>query len=75
LTDRNLELDIWIPSLKKAIEINGIYWHSKKDVMRRDKMKKMVSNNLNISLFIVTDKEWLCNKNEVKNNLRKFIGV
>ena len=28
LTGKNLELDIYIPSLNKAIEYNGGYWHS-----------------------------------------------
>jgi len=28
LTNKNLELDIWIPDLNKAIEYNGTYWHS-----------------------------------------------
>lgn len=27
-TGRNLELDIFIPSLMKAIEFQGTYWHS-----------------------------------------------
>ena len=29
--DRNLELDIYIPSKNVAIEFNGIFWHSKTD--------------------------------------------
>ena len=27
ITNRQLELDIWIPRLRKAIEFNGEYWH------------------------------------------------
>lgn len=34
-----LEIDFWIPSRNKAIELNGEYWHSKPDKIINDKIK------------------------------------
>ena len=34
-TGCNLELDVYLPELNKAIEFNGVYWHCLKNVKRR----------------------------------------
>lgn len=39
-----LELDIFIPDFKLAIEINGIYWHSKKDKNYHSDKRKLCKN-------------------------------
>jgi hypothetical protein len=39
---QKLEVDIFIPDIFLAIEINGIYWHSKKETKRKDLFKKTV---------------------------------
>ena len=36
-TDKHLELDIWIPTLNKAIEFNGEYWHNNNYSKYKDK--------------------------------------
>jgi len=58
LTNKNLELDIWIPSLNKAIEYNGLYWHSFKDVIKHDKIKKEQCEKLGIDLLIIQEDNW-----------------
>ena len=74
LTGYNLELDIYIPSLNKAIEYNGEYWHS--DIIR-DEIKAIECEKLNIDLLIVKDYNWINNRNlemeKVKNWLIKIL--
>ena len=49
-TNRKLELDIWMPKLNKAVECNGIYWHSKKLVVKKDKIKNQLCKQQGIDL-------------------------
>ena len=72
-TGRMLEIDIWIPELRKGIEYNGKYWHSFPETIRRDKIKKIFCDNNNIDLLIIDDVEWKKNKNFEK--IKQFIGV
>ena len=64
-----LELDIYIPNNKLAIEFNGLYWHSSNDVCDDNKYKKMHLNKTNlceeqnITLLHIFENEWL-NKNK-----------
>ena len=65
-----LEIDIWIPELKLAIEINGVYWHSlseneeyEKKALKKKHLLEQQGNNLlmfydfeiNTKLHIVTN--------------------
>jgi len=72
-TGRMLEIDIWIPEIRKGIEYNGRYWHSFPETVRRDEIKKMFCDNNNIDLLIVDDVEWRKNKDFEK--IKQFIGV
>jgi len=72
-TKKFLELDIWIPSLRKAIEVNGRYWHEKKETKKRDRIKKKVCMDNNISLLSIDDKNWNINKGKEKERIQKFI--
>jgi len=58
LTNKNLELDIWIPTLNKAIEFNGDYWHSRKRTIKTDKIKKEECEKQNIDLLVIWEHEW-----------------
>ena len=72
-TGRNLELDIWFPNLNKAIECNGLYWHSGDECLKRDQLKVELCEQQDIDLLVITDKQWelrLC-----KNVVINFIGV
>lgn len=60
LTKKNLELDIYFPELNKAIECNGIYWHSTEQAIVRDTIKIDQCINSNIELLTITDEEWFC---------------
>jgi len=57
-TGYNLELDIWIPSMNKAIEYNGLYWHSLVGRESNDKTKAKQCRQLGIDLLIVSDEQW-----------------
>lgn len=73
ITGYYLELDLWFPTIKKAIECNGVYWHSKKSRKNYDRIKKNVCEKLNIQLLIITDKEWKQNISFFKNKIKNFI--
>jgi len=73
LTGRNLELDIWIPSMSKAIEYNGLYWHSFIDREKLDKIKQEQCQNLGIKLLIINEYNWIDNQEFEKRIIRNFI--
>jgi len=73
-TGYNLELDIWIPSTRKAIEYNGMYWHSHFNKITNDYIKKHQCLNNNISLLIVNEYNWLNNQESEKQIIRNFIN-
>lgn len=72
-TNCYLELDIFFPDKKKAIELNGVYWHSRTDKINNDEIKKELCREYDINLMIITDDEWNTNKQNVQCNIRKFI--
>lgn len=73
LTNQNLELDIWIPELRKAIEFNGIFWHSSKYSKAKDKIKKEQCLVRGIDLLVIEEKDWLTNKEGCVRKIRSFI--
>ena len=73
-TGHNLELDIFLPDLMKAIEYNGAYWHSDKETKYRDKQKVVQCKELGIDFMVIEEENWN-NNEEVKNNINKWIGV
>jgi hypothetical protein len=72
LTDRYLELDIWIPSLRKAIEYNGEYWHRKN--IERDIQKIEQCKKCDIDLLTIEDDKWKSNKKYWKNYIREWLN-
>jgi len=75
LTNRNLELDIWIPFLNKAIEFNGEYWHSSDDVKYRDAEKVKQCKEKNIDLLVIWYKDWKNNKNKVIKQIKLWMNL
>lgn len=73
-TNRNLELDIWIPLSKKAIEYNGYYWHSLPGQQYKDGIKVQQCKKKNINLMIVEEMEWINNKEKCISNITNFIN-
>lgn len=71
-----LELDIYIPSKKIAIEYNGLYWHS--ELNGKDKKyhinKTSLCKNKGIRLIHIFEDEWINKEDIVKNKLRHILG-
>lgn len=72
-TNKFLELDFYFPECNKAIECNGIYWHSKDIVMQRDTLKKELCIKMNIELLVLPEDLWYTYKNNQKDIIYKFI--
>lgn len=71
-----LELDYYIPSIRLAIECNGVYWHNelfKSKNYHIDKTKVCIDNN--ITLLHVWEDDWLNKKSIIKSIIRNKIGV
>jgi G:T-mismatch repair DNA endonuclease (very short patch repair protein) len=72
------ELDIFIPSLNLALEMNGMYWHcelsgGKDKFYHLDKTKKC--NEKNIRLIHILDSEWYNNTELVKSRIISQLGI
>ena len=72
-TGHYLELDIYLPDLNKAIEYNGIFWHSSDEVKIRDKMKVDQCRNLDIDLMVINEHDYVGNEEKVKEEIRKWL--
>jgi hypothetical protein len=72
-----LELDIYIPSKKIAIEFNGIYWHCEVSGGKDKKYhlyKTMECERKNIRLIHIFENEWHENKPLLKSKLSHILG-
>lgn len=74
-TNKFLELDIYIPSLNKAIGFNGEYWHESdyskyKDIQKVDQCKEK-----GIDLLIIWYQDWINNIKEQIAKINEFLEV
>lgn len=71
------ELDIVIPSMKIAIEYNGLYWHTeskgKNSTYHLSKTKSC--NAIGYSLIHIFEDEWVLKKDLVKGKLKHMLGL
>ena len=71
------ELDIYISSLKLAIEFNGDYWHSeevgKTPTYHLNKTK--LCEEKGIHLIHIFEYQWIKNKNQVKSRLCSLLNI
>lgn len=71
-----VEMDIYVPELKLAIEYNGIYYHTEK--MGKDKWyhlkKQEVAKSFGIKLIHIFEDEWVYKKDICINKLTHLIG-
>ncbi len=71
------ELDFYIPELKLAIEVNGVYYHSLK--FRKDidyhLSKTEESESLGLRLIHIFSDEWVKKRYIVKERLKSLVGV
>jgi len=76
LPNRN-EIDLYIPSMNLAIEVNGAYWHSESMGKYRDyhlyKTEKCIEAG--IDLIHIMDYEWLYKKPIVKSIIQNRMGL
>lgn len=72
-----LELDIYIPSLQKAIEFNGIYWHysEKYFVPGKHAQKSNLCREKGIQLLHIREDLWNQDKNKMKEVIIKFLNI
>lgn len=71
----NLELDIYLPDLKIAIEFNGLYWHSdlfKDKNYHIDKTTKC--RDKGVQLIHIFENEWTSKRKIVKSRLQNLLG-
>lgn len=82
---RFFEIDIYIPELKRGIEYNRSYWHSKeglrrgrpkwnsKDIENYHHIKYDSIKSQGIKLLVITDKQWIKNKEKTKEEILNFL--
>lgn len=73
---KGLELDIYLPDYKVAIEFNGTYWHSEK--LGKDRNyhlnKKNKCKELGIDLITIWDIDWRDKKEIIQNVIKSRLG-
>lgn len=73
----NLELDIYVPSKKLAIEFNGIYWHS--TIRNDDKNKHLLKTELcqknDIRLIHIWEHHFIQNPLLIKSMIANALGL
>lgn len=69
------EIDIYIPSLKVAIEFNGLYWHSEQNIKDSNYHldKTELCEKQGIQLIHIFEDEWLFKKEIVKSRLSQIL--
>ena len=72
-TGRFLELDIYIPTLRKAIEFNGAYWHDNKRARYIDKQKVIQCKEKGIDLLVIDWQDWTDSRQESIEDLERFL--
>ena len=71
-----MELDIYIPEKKIAIEFNGVYWHSsefKSTKYHFDKFKKCL--DAGIQLITIWEDQWVNKKEICKEIIKSKLGI
>jgi very-short-patch-repair endonuclease len=84
MNDRNVigpkELDIFIPSKKVGIELNGTYWHSydsapRKEEKERHLTKTKLCKNVGVRLIQFWDDEWLSQRSICEDIIRRALRL
>ncbi len=75
-----LELDIFIPEKKFAIEFNGNYWHSEACLNSEDAKYKHITKTRKcqqngIRLFHVFEHQWQTRQSQILNFIKSILGV
>lgn len=70
-----LEIDIFLPDYKVAIEYNGVYWHSTKHKNKSYHVDKMIEcRDAGIHLIQIFEDEWKSKCDIVKSRILSLVG-
>lgn len=76
LKNKNLEVDIWIPEKRVAIEFNGIYLHrAEKKGKHYHKDKTLSALESGIQLLHVFEDQWNDNRKRIENAILFALGI
>jgi hypothetical protein len=75
LTGRNLELDIYLPEIKKAIEYNCKWTHRHDYTKYKDEQKILQCKEKGVDLLVLDDREWHKDNNNQVDKIKMFINV
>ena len=71
----NHELDIWLPEIQVAIEVNGDYWHSFPKVMKTDTFKMFQYEAKGITLVSIRESDWNNNQEFSKKQIASIVNT
>jgi len=78
-TGVGLELDVWMPEARKAIEFNGSYWHNNENAKWHDEIKKKQCIQKKIDLLVIQEQDWyndkVCCLNKINNLVYNTVGI
>ena len=74
LDDKRMEVDMYIPSMKIAIEFNGSWWHREEVNNGRDYKKLLELADKGIRLVTVREHEWRDSQEKVISRLSSILG-
>jgi hypothetical protein len=69
------KLDIFIPSLNKAIEYDGDYWHERQDAKSRDARKQISCKKSKIYLLRIKESEFKQNEELTLKKVLEFLNT
>ena len=69
------ELDTYVPSLKKAIEYDGVWWHDMPHNAARDRRKDARCIEKGVQLLRITDTEYTQNKPATLAKIEAFLNA
>jgi hypothetical protein len=74
MTGHNLELDVYLPEISKAIEYNGSYWHSDDNTKYKDEQKVLQCKEKGIDLLVINEENWIVEKEACLKKINCFIN-
>jgi hypothetical protein len=78
LANRNFELDIYVPSLRKAIEFDGWFWHHspwaiKRGAEERDSRKDLQCQEAGIRLLRIQERDYVKDPESIQQQVLNFL--
>lgn len=71
------ELDVYIPNLNLAFEMNGLLWHSEEmgTLSNYHLSKTERCEAIGIRLIHISEAEWRCKQNLIKSRIKSLFGI